>query len=533
VITTLPKLLPPRAEFATENRTDAHDRVQTVCAVVAFVGLAYALMHSGGRDRGAPEIALALTVPSLLVGHVWRAVPLPELLISASVVLASVMVPLMTPLGVSSVRDLNAYTYAAVLYLAVRAFAKEREHRRVVAVGLLCLGILEFLNVIRVWMGENDSSFQVVGTFYWHNQFGAFAAAIAILASAMVMRSRRPEDVIAWIIAPLFLALTWLSHSRGAAVALLVAGLSLLGMPFARRQWWVLLRAGGAIALALAVYGLLVTAVSSSGGFSPAKDSLSSTTHFRVTAAEEGLKVFDHAPLLSHGFGSLADTGWQHPAPGTTTSPYAPAAEVQALSDGGLVLGIPALLALALFAWSVIRSTLRSARGQPAPDWLRLGGSLAALALLLHASMDFDSQYPVLLGLLAVLVALVTRTQAEPVPDRMVLRRLSVAVTIGAAMLGGILVAAYWQTSLRLDTAESQLSTNPTRTAVEARLALADHHFTDPRPATFIVEADDLGVHFDSPTLQRALRESRTYARLDPRFAPVWQRVNAKASAAS
>src|SRR5205807_9363323 len=111
------------------------------------------------------------------------------------------------------------------------------------------------------------------------NRFGAFSAAIALLALAMVMRSRRIEDAIAWIVAPLFLALTWLSHSRAATLALLLTVVCLPCIALLRRQWWSLVRAGCALALAFAVHALLIAAVAGPGnghGFSPAKGSLAS-----------------------------------------------------------------------------------------------------------------------------------------------------------------------------------------------------------------------------------------------------------------
>jgi len=424
-----------------------------------------------------------------------------------------------------------------VLYLALRGFASNAERRRLISVGLLCLGVAESFNVWQVWIGERDSSFQMVGTFYWHNQFGAFAGAIALLACGMVMRSARPEDAIAWVIAPLFLALTWLSHSRAGMLALLATSLCLPAAAVLRRQWWALLRALAAVALAFAVHALFVAAVSGTGtgqAFSPAKGSLAATSAFRLAAGEEAVKVFAHAPLISHGYGSLAVTGWQHVAAGTTISPYAHSAEAQALSDGGLFLGLPVVLALALMAWSALRNGLRSARRPRAPDWVRLGACLSALAMLLHTSMDFDSQYPVLAALLALFVALAAQTSNSSAhPNRLTVRRLAVGITVAAAALGSVMAASYWQTTQRLNAAEVSLSPDSARAVAMARTVLSDHHFTDPRPAVFLVRAAAAGVTPDEATLKKALAESKSYARLDASFSPIWTQVNAEVLAAS
>jgi hypothetical protein len=534
---TLPRLRPEvEGPTATAGETRS-GQIQTLCVVLAFVGLGYALRHSGGRERGTTEVALALAAPSVFAGRVWRRLSVLELASCASVAGAAVLLPFITPLGVSVAPDLNAYTYAVIMYLAVRGFVQNDEHRRVVAVACLCLGVVEFIDVIRVWVGENDPSFQMVGTFYWHNQFGAFAAAIALLASAMAMRSSRLEDAIGWLIAPLFLALAWLSHSRGALLALLLTAVFLPGVALVRRHWWALARAVCVLALAFAVHGLLIAAVSGSGnghGFSPGKDSLASTSTFRLTAAEEGMKVFARAPLVSHGYGSLPITGWQHTPRGTTTSPYAHSAEVQALSDGGILLGLPVIVAIALLGWTAVRGAARASRRSPRPEWLPLGASLAAIAMLLHASMDFDSQYPVLLALLVVVVAIAApATTTALAHDSRGLRRLMCVVTLAATLLGGFLVAAYWQTGQRVDRARSLLLADSASSIRTAALAMSDHHFTDPRPAEFIVLAADLGYPVDEPTLREALHESRSYAHIHPPFDARWERVNSAVLATS
>ena len=533
---TLPALRRVSSEPATRGRESHTEQLQTICVVLAFVGLGYALRHSGGRERGTTEIALACAAPALLVGRVWRRASMLELVVGLSVAGTAVVLPLVTTLGVSVAGDLDAYTYGVVMYLVVRGYAQGTEQRRMVSVACLCLGVVEFLDVIRVWIGEHDPSFQVVGTFYWHNQFGAFAGAIALLATAMVMRSGRTEDAIAWLVAPLFLTLTWLSHSRAAILAFLLAGVTLPVVALVRRQWWAILRLACALALAVVVHVLLIAAVSGRGadqGFSPGKDTLSSTSGFRMTAGEEAMKVFARAPLTSHGYGSLAITGWQHAPRGTTISPFAHSAEAQALTDGGLLLGLPVLLAVALLCANAVRNCTKAVRRDDGPSWLVIGSGLAALTMLLHASVDFDSQYPVLVALLAILAALAAPTPIAGPTKQLGLRRLVCALTVVATVLGGFLVAAYWQTGQRVDTATSLLRSDSAQSIATARSAMSEHHFRDSRPAEFIVHAADLGYPADDATLREALKESHAYAAIHQPFAAVWARVNARVRAAS
>jgi hypothetical protein len=513
---------------------------ETLGLILAFVGLGYALMHTGGRESGSTELALIFTAPSLLLSRVWRTVPVLEQSMAALIAVTAAIVPLVTPLGVSHAADLATYGYGAVLFLVMRGYSRDSERRRPLVVGLLVLALVESLNVFRVWVGEHDPTFQVVGTLYWHNQFGVFAAAVALLATAMVMRSSVLEDAIAWLVAPLFLALTWLSHSRAAALAFLIGAICIAGVALARRHWLPLARAALAVGLAIAVHAAFIAAASSPGtagqAYSPGKDTLASTSAFRLTAAEEAAKVFAKAPLVSHGFGSLAVTGWQGKAPGTVTSPYAHSAELQALSDGGLLLGLPVALAALLMTAACMWCIRRAGSRRVEMDWIRLGAASAGVAMLAHTSMDFDSQYPVLTALLGLLVviALPIRERNEQGSRRgPTLGAVLLGMTAAAAVLAAVLVAASVHTHDQLDRAASLLQNDSAASVAIARDALDDHAFIDPRPAVFVVEATSLGYVFDDATLHRALGESRDYAKLDPSFGRVWTEVNRATLAAS
>src|SRR5205807_7393493 len=142
----------------------------------------------------------------------------------------------------------------AVFYLAVRCLANGADRRRLGLIALLALAVVESLNVWQVWVGEQNARFQLVGTFYWHNQFGIFAVAIAIVTTAMAMRSRRLEDAIAWLLAPLFCAFAVMSQSRAALLAFALAGVALLLTGLMRRTWAPLLRLGLVADVAFGVY---------------------------------------------------------------------------------------------------------------------------------------------------------------------------------------------------------------------------------------------------------------------------------------
>jgi hypothetical protein len=528
---------------ATTRARNFRNALETLCAVLALVGLGYALMHSGGRDRGVTETAVALAAPALVVSRVWRTVATRELALAALLAGSAAVLPLVTPLGISYISDVGAYLYAVVLYVALRGYARDDERRRLLAVAVLVFGVVESTNVWRVWVGEHSLAFQIVGTFYWHNQFGIFAVVVGLLGTVMTMRSRRPEDAIAWLVAPAFLAMAVLSRSRGSELALAIAGSALIVSAATRREWWPLLRAAITAGIAYPVYLGFVAAASAAAGaagptgavapsLAPGWEPLTAAHSFRVGVSQASWQVFAHAPLLSHGFGSLAVEGWRWTPHGVSPAAFAHSAELQAVTDGGLLLGLPVALALAWAAWMALKGVVASARPATSLDWIRLGSAIALIAMLLHTSMDFDAEYPVLTALTALLLVLVvsgaSRAERERPQASTVLRPLLVASIVVFTALGYLQVVSFWRTSDKLDLARTSMRTDSAVSVSIARDVLADHAFTDPRPAVFIVEATDLGYVFDDATLQRALGQSRDYAQVDTIFGTVWDHVSAE-----
>jgi hypothetical protein len=503
--------------------------LEYVAVLIALVGFALDLWGSGGRDRGVTDVALLLTLPALIACRPWRRLTSAESILVAIVVAAVAAVPLMTTMGVSGLRDANAFVYSAAFYVAIRSFVNNQDRGRFVAVGLLVIAAAQFVPVWRVWLGEHTTGYMMVGTFYWHNQFGAFAGALGVYATTFAARSRRIDDVLGWAVAPLLLAFAYLSRSRGAVLGVAVAGAALLVILLARRHWGALVRLVGVGALAaLVVLGFLAAVQSGSahGAQRPAsiqKDSLSSTGSFRLNAGKAALHVIADAPVISHGFGTFGVQGPRYVPDGQVVSKWVHSGEPQAFTDGGLIVGLPVLLVVvaAVRRWSGVgRESLSRNREL---DWARLAAAAAGAVMLLHFSMDFDSEYPTLLALLAALVALSAPRRVVEASPRVVAPVLIVAAA--ASVLVTVMVSAFWRTEIAVDNAQEKAAADVHAGAQGATAAMRALTFTDPRPAALVVHLRDEGAMLDDSTVWAALAASRDYARLDDTFGPVWNRV--------
>ncbi len=116
------------------------------------------------------------------------------------------------------------------------------------------------------------------------------------------------------------------------------------------------------------------------------------------------------------------------------------------LSDGGLVLGVPFLAALAVLVFLAVRALPSSLR---AGDWVQPGAATVLLVLLLHSGMDFDWAYPSLLSTVAVIGAV-----AVPTFHGQGVRQARLGWVIGAVAVGLLVASAIggWDGGLQLNT---------------------------------------------------------------------------------
>ncbi len=119
---------------------------------------------------------------------------------------------------------------------------------------------------------------------------------------------------------------------------------------------------------------------------------------YRVQMWHEAVIVFDHHPAAGVGYGGIGIESAAKLTPATwPRSPLAHNDYLQALAEGGLLLGVPFLAACAAIGVGLLRG-LRSRARRRVLD-VRTGLIVGAAALMAHAAIDFDWTYPALVHL--------------------------------------------------------------------------------------------------------------------------------------
>ena len=144
----------------------------------------------------------------------------------------------------------------------------------------------------------------------------------------------------------------------------------------------------------------------------------------RWNAWRDTVRVIADFPMFGVGGGAFADVMMQYQSFGRTTF-YREAHNdyLEFLAEGGLLVAIPAVIALVLFVRLVLRR-LREDDDDPVRPWLRLGavGGLAGIAM--QSLVEFSLQMPGNAVLFVVLAAIATHSvrpeavlRRRPVPD--------------------------------------------------------------------------------------------------------------------
>lgn len=430
---------------------------------------------TGGREPHALSVGLGLLAVALVATRAWRRVSVPVLWLAASLPVAAFLVCLLAPTGWAGANEAASYAFAAGTFVAAHAYAGTAERRRALLALVALAGVVEFAEAWLPWWGGGDPSKQMWGTFYWHDQFGAFLLPAALIGLALVCWPSTRDRVIGWVAVPLCSAGVLFSTSR-TVLALLLAGWAVVAVVAALRtdRRHTLPRLAGATLLAAATAFALTgppffvhrAAPTSAVQAREASQSATGNGLYRTVVWKEAAILTSEHPLAGtgfHGFGAAAiqaAPGWHHSA-------FAHNAWLQALSDGGLLLGVPFTFASLLLMLLVARRPLEAARRRLAEPAVAVG-VVALGTLAVHSFVDFDLSYPALFGLVAVLAAVAT---AEPADDdepgragETVARRRGPAVA-AVAVLAGLAVAGAqpaWHGGLDLNLGLAQATQNGT-----------------------------------------------------------------------
>ena len=406
--------IPSTAPVATPSGRS----IRIIPGILIGLAVAYLTMPfaeaSGGRGPWALTKAVVVVGVALIAAKPWQELRVGVLALAAAVGLAALAVCLVTPPGFFGATRAAAYGLAAATFVAVASYARSLRRAYVIATIVAFAGAVQFYWSFLAWWGGQQQSVPMVGTFYWHNQFGAFLLAPALLGLALIVRHRTPWCWVGWIVAPLSIAGIAYSSSRGSMIAV-VGGWLLLGVLAirVRPNRGSVLRWLAASALAVGVTVGVAGPPFFSSNASPfsgvqarasSGETADANAGYRLHMWRESLTVFEHNPLAGVGYGALAPAA-QKLTPATwPRSPLAHNDYLQSLAEGGLLLGLPFLIAGAGIGIGLLRVVRSKARGRLVD--VRTGAAIAAAALMVHAAIDFDWSYPALLTLVAVVAAL-------------------------------------------------------------------------------------------------------------------------------
>ena len=429
-------------------------RLADIGIVPAVSYWALPLTHAvGGRNAGKEGVELLLLILAAVCVKPWRHLPRTALVLGVWLAGAALLIPALSPTGWRGSDDAAGYVCAVMGCLVAAGWARDGVRRNVLA-GMLCLAGLDQLTQALVpWWGGQDPSALLIGTFYWHNPFAAFLLPPALLAFGLVTWRSRPWQLVGWVAAPLCTAGIVLSSSR-AVLAVLVLGWAGIGAAAIRRgdRRRLALRFAAVSAASIAVTELLpgpplfshrVSPLGAGAARTTAGETLSANGGYRLEFWRSALETFRHHPLVGSGYHGLIETGRAYTSAGWARSNLAHNGYLQALSDGGLLLGLPLIASCAVLAWLSLRSLVDFLRSDVVTP-LEAVASLGLLAALAHSGVDFDWSHSALFMMDAFLAAVVlsARRERRATSQGPPVRRLGAAavilLTLGGAGLGNV-----------------------------------------------------------------------------------------------
>ncbi|HWF40823.1 MAG TPA: O-antigen ligase family protein [Acidothermaceae bacterium] len=388
-----------------------------VPGVIIGLAAAYLTMPfaqaTGGRDSWALTKAAVVVLVALLAAKPWQRLRVGTLALAVAVALAALTVCLVTPPGWFGATRASSYGVGAGAFIAVASYARSVRRAYLIGAIVAAAGAVQFCWSFVAWWGGRDQSIPMVGTFYWHNQYAAFLLAPALIALTLLVNHRPPWRLVGWVVAPLAVAGVVYSSSRG-GLGILIGGWLLIGVLAFRvkpnRGALVRWLAASVLAagVTLAISGPPFFASSSSPFASTearasAGGTADASSSYRVQMWHEAVIVFDHHPVAGVGYGALESTAAKLTPANWPRSPLAHNDYLQALAEGGLLLGVPFLAACAAIGVGLLRG-LRSRARRRVLD-VRTGLIVGAGALMAHAAIDFDWTYPALFTLAAIVSA--------------------------------------------------------------------------------------------------------------------------------
>ena len=475
-------------------------------------------------------------LPAVVLTEPWKRLGRVALLLPGLMAGAALLTLMVSPMGWSDSRFVFGFLYATVMFEVAAAYAKDAKRRMFVALGLCIAAIVVFGQGFVSWqqVGEPDGLMQA--PLQWHNQFGAFLLAPAVLAGTMFVARVGPSRSGALLVFALLGSGVVLSTSR-ACLGLLMLGWGLLAVhAWTREDKWHALLRWLVLPLSVVAAVLLLTSPlffpdasyhfpllghGTTGG-SRGPGTMAGNTAARLAYIQSALHAWSNAPWTGNGFGSFLYTGIEDVKPGLPVyaTPYN--LWVDAVTQGGVLFALP----LAVGSLSAVGSAAVAAwrrrwqRGDQTS--IATGAAIAAVLVLAHAAYDVDIDYPGCAAMLGVVCALAYSFHRRPGTPNSEQRGLSTLWSL--PLIAAVLVACAGQ----LQDAGAAAPVKSTRTATQAEsvLSSADGWFSRPSQAAVVLERSiqprsDGGLELTLPadTVRRALGQTADISRLAPTVA--------------
>ena len=427
----------------------AHAGVAAVVVASAWWLVEVTRMWAG---RDAPSVTVGAVLLAIAVALVRpdRVLPTSALVLAAAVSAGSFVVPLTAPTGWAGAPDAAIYACGAWLAITIAAVVVERPGMTTWLIMLVAASApIEFMSGWLSWWGGADPTQPMMGTFYWHNPYAAFLVPGGLVGLALWIWRSRVLAVLGLVSFALASVGIVYSTSR-AGLATFVGGVILVGTTAAvdSQRWRALRQVALAAAIAAACAFFVAGPPFFSHRVSPmAAEQVRSTTQSftanggqRLDFWREALAVFQQHPVTGGGYKSLVAESAGHVPSAMPVSPYAHNGYLQALGEGGLVLGVPFLLAMLVIAYLCLKTLAGGLiRRRIAAETVAVAIALACV--MLHAGVDFDWRYPANFAIAGVLAGLLLgqwlSARPKDKPKRRTPARLAaVCALVGVALLG-------------------------------------------------------------------------------------------------
>jgi hypothetical protein len=423
-------------------------------AVVATTWLLYVTPAAGGHDWQTAAGLLAM-VPALLVTRPWQRVSPVLLGLSVAVALGGLLVLELTPTGWEQADSVAAHVAGALAAVLAVSYATTPARRVIVVVVLLVGVLVQFQQSWLQWWGSGDPNRLMVGSFYWHNQFGAFMAALGVVGLALVVVGRRWQRAAGFVTMPFAATGVILSTSRTSLALLLVGWLWIgaVALTSSSRARAVAAWAAASLATVALLYGVTSSVFfpdhrydgppllhsASSDHFDPGGrglDTLSGNGADRLDWSQAAVRAWAARPVTGNGFGSFWVTSPTRLRAETWLTPFVHDGYADALTSGGLLFGGPVIaLALLALVWAA-RGTWAACRRAGPERGILLGTGLATGILLAHSAVDFDWHYSALIVSLGIVAGVVYRSQVAPSAPRTTPQWLAITALLLATAIG-------------------------------------------------------------------------------------------------